>query len=353
VQSSPIVIGPRLSIDDSAISNDGVIPASASWRSLRASLVTPIRSRDASSAASTEDRAAVTQRWYFVMLISVTNHPRFVAERSIPGVPSGNVTSGSRVLVIATAALLLAACRGADAPPGGSGPDRPSPPAPSGVVAVAPSPQATGSGDVAVPSEPGRTRFAGRIVAPLPEAVRRAMRGRTWEPGCPVPLEDLALLRFNHVGFDGEVKRGPMVVHVSVAEDVLGVFRTLFRTGFPIRHVALSKEFHPNADPDTRRSVTASFNCRPIVTPAGPGDRFSMHAYGLAVDVNPLQNPYVAEDGFTRNRYARPYRDRSQDLPGMIHEGDVVVRAFAAIGWEWGGRWSSGRDYMHFSANAR
>jgi hypothetical protein len=166
-------------------------------------------------------------------------------------------------------------------------------------------------------------------------------------------MAELALLRFNYIGFDGDVKRGPMVVNTAVAEDVLSVFRSAYRAGFPIRHVALAKEFHPNANPDSRRSVTASFNCRPIVTPTGPGTTFSMHAYGLAVDVNSLQNPYVAADGFTRNRFARPYVDRSQDLPGMIHEGDVVVEAFAAIGWAWGGDWSGGKDYMHFSANGR
>jgi hypothetical protein len=117
--------------------------------------------------------------------------------------------------------------------------------------------------------------------------------------------------------------------------------------------MALARKFRPNADPNTKRSVTASFNCRPVVTPAGPGSTFSMHAYGLAIDVNSRQNPYVAADGYVRNRYARAYRDRAQDLPGMIHAGDVVVRAFAAIEWEWGGDWTGGKDYMHFSANGR
>ncbi len=179
------------------------------------------------------------------------------------------------------------------------------------------------------------------------------MRGETWKPGCPTPLRDLSLLRFNYWRSDGEIKRGPMVVNRSVAHDVLGVFAALFEAGFPIRHVALAKRFRPNADPDSRSSVTASFNCRPIVTPDGPGDTFSQHSYGLAVDINSLQNPYVREDGFVQNRFARPYVDRSQDLPGMIHEGDLVVRAFAAIGWEWGGDWSGGKDYMHFSINGR
>lgn len=198
-----------------------------------------------------------------------------------------------------------------------------------------------------------RTRFAGRIIGPLSMALRGEMRGQTWEPGCPVPLSRLALLRFNHRGFNGSAQRGSMVVHRSVAEDVLGVFETLFEVRFPIREVALAKRYRPNADPDTRRSVTAAFNCRPVVTPDGPGGAFSQHAYGLAVDVNPLQNPYVRADGFVRNRFARPYVDRSQALLGMIHDGDEVVRAFAEIGWAWGGHWTDGHDYMHFSLTGR
>jgi hypothetical protein len=182
------------------------------------------------------------------------------------------------------------------------------------------------------------------------------MRATTWRPGCPVPIDELRLLRFNYQGLDGEVKRGPMVVNASVAEDVLWVFGRLFRAGFPLKRVALAREFREarlETRPDSHRDVTASFNCRVVVTPAGAGDEFSQHAYGLAVDVNPLQNPFVRVDGWVRNRFARPYVDRSRHLPGMIHDGDVVVRAFAAIGWAWGGRWSGDRDYMHFSLVGR
>jgi hypothetical protein len=166
-------------------------------------------------------------------------------------------------------------------------------------------------------------------------------------------MGDLRLLTLRYWAFDGAVHEGPMVVNAAVAQELVGVFRTLFEARFPIADMALAKRFRPNADPNTKRSVTASFNCRPVVTPAGPGSTLSMHSYGLAVDINPIQNPYVASDGFVRDRYARPYRDRSQDLPGMIHSGDVVVRAFASIGWAWGGDWSGGKDYMHFSVNGR
>lgn len=257
---------------------------------------------------------------------------------------------GARAALALT--LVLAACSSPHAEPGSAATSgAPSPFERS--AAPSPTPDVEGPTEPDDPFQPVRTRFAGRIIAPLPETLEGLMRGETWEPGCPVPLRELALLRFNHVGFDGTVERGPMVVHASVARDVLEVFEALFHAGFPIRRVVLAKRFRPNADPDTRASVTAAFNCRPVVTPDGPQDTYSQHSYGLAIDINSLQNPYVRSDGYVRNRFARPYIDRSQDLPGMIHDGDVVVRAFAAIGWKWGGDWSGGKDYMHFSLTGR
>jgi D-alanyl-D-alanine carboxypeptidase len=176
------------------------------------------------------------------------------------------------------------------------------------------------------------------------------MRGTTWKPGCPVPMSDLRLLEFNYLGFDGDVKRGQMVVNASVAENVLWVFRQLFEARFPLRKVALAREYKPKHDkPSQHRSVTAAFNCRPAITLSGPTGHFSQHAYGLAVDVNPRQNPEVGLNGQIRDKSAKIYRDRSRHLEGMIHPGDIVVRSFAAIGWKWGGDWHSFKDYMHFS----
>jgi hypothetical protein len=180
------------------------------------------------------------------------------------------------------------------------------------------------------------------------------MRGTTWRPGCPVPLDQLSLLRMNYWGFDGEIKRGPLVVNASVAEDVLGVFRELFAEQFPFKRIGLARAFHEkryDENAGSRRSVTASFNCRVVITPDGPQDTFSQHAYGLAIDVNPLQNPFVGADGSVHDPLARPYADRSLTEPGMIHDGDPIVQAFAAIGWSWGGGWSGDKDYMHFSAS--
>jgi hypothetical protein len=208
---------------------------------------------------------------------------------------------------------------------------------------------ATTGSPLATPSPALPSRFEGSV-SRLPPDLRAEMHGTNWRRGCPVPLGDLRLLTFRYWGFDGAVHEGPMVVNSSVATDVLWVFRQLFVARFPIKHVALTHRYRPrHDDPNDKRDVTASFNCRPVITTEGPQDVFSQHSYGLAIDVNPLQNPEVALDGYVRGRYSRPYRDRSKDLPGMIHAGDVVVRSFAAIGWSWGGDWSSMKDYMHFS----
>ncbi len=245
------------------------------------------------------------------------------------------------------ALALLAACTGASAERATSEPNLPSTVAPSGVEEGPPS-----SSPEATPA-PLPARFEGTIER-LPADVHVEMHGTTWHVGCPVPMRDLRLLTFRYWGFDRVVHEGPMVVNETVAGDVLWVFHQLFDAKYPIKHVALAKRYKPrHDDPDTKRDVTAAFNCRPVITTGGPQPIVSQHAYGWAIDINPLQNPEVAPNGYVRGKYARPYRDRSRGLPGMIHPGDVVVRSFAAIGWEWGGDWSSMKDYMHFSLTGR
>ena len=262
--------------------------------------------------------------------------------------------SRARWLVLAAVlAMTLAACRGS----GSEGPPAAARAEGSAGTPSASTPTAEPSTDPTGMQPVERSGFHGRI-DPLSGAVAAQMRGTTWQPGCPIRLDGLSLLHFNYWGFGGNVLRGPMVVNATVAEDVLWVFHRLYDARFPIKRVSLSTPFHPKAFAqhrriDSNRSVTASFNCRPVVTATGPGDDFSQHAYGLAIDLNPLQNPYVTTDGFVRNRAAEPYTARSRHLEGMIHEGDVVVRSFAAIGWEWGGNWSGDKDYMHFSLLGR
>ena len=184
--------------------------------------------------------------------------------------------------------------------------------------------------------------------APLSGEIMAHTRTKNWHPGCPVSLSDLRVLTVAYHAFDGTVKTGPLVVNASVADDVLSVFRRLFRAGFEIKHIALAGKWHPHRRPGeyaSTKSTTAAFNCRPVTH----GTSLSQHSYGWAVDIDPVQNPYIGSDGKVLQRAAKAYIDRSQQLPGMIHAGDVVVRAFAKIGWGWGGDWRSLKDYMHFS----
>jgi hypothetical protein len=220
------------------------------------------------------------------------------------------------------------------------------------------SPPPTSTPPIASTPSPSPTHLPARFrgtVSPLPSDLAARMRGGTWHEGCPVPLNALSLLTLRYWGFDGQVHEGPMVVNRRVAGDVVTVFRRLFDARFPIKVLHLATPYRGPQDdnPYDRRDYTVGFNCRPVLTAHGEGNSFSQHASGLAIDINPMENPYVASDGFVKNVYARRYRDRSVRRPGMIHPGDVVVRAFASIGWKWGGYWVSAKDYMHFSLTGR
>jgi hypothetical protein len=210
-----------------------------------------------------------------------------------------------------------------------------------------PTPSAAGSTSAASSPSASEEAIARWSVERIDAEVQAQLVGRTWHRGCPVSLHDLRLVTVRDLGFDGEVHAGPLVLHELVADDVQWVFRRLFRHDFPIRRVALARPWRPTRPSDwfSTSDVTASFNCRPVTN----GTTLSQHSYGWAVDINPLENPYVNGDGTVLRRAARAYVDRSRHRAGMIHAGDLVVRSFRRIGWSWGGDWHSLKDYMHFS----
>jgi hypothetical protein len=183
-------------------------------------------------------------------------------------------------------------------------------------------------------------------VRPLPSAFRSAMS--SWRPGCPVAPGELRLLSVTYLGFDGRAHLGRLVVNATAARPLASVFERLYDVRFPIRRIEPVDVYGADDYASIEADNTSAFNCRP----ATGSSRWSMHAYGLALDLNPLENPYV-NGGRTSHPRSRPYLDRSLELRGMVHEGDAVVRAFASIGWGWGGRWSDPTDYQHFSATGR
>jgi hypothetical protein len=151
-----------------------------------------------------------------------------------------------------------------------------------------------------------------------------------------------------HWRFDGRLRRGRLIVHEDVAQDVLDVFRKLYGASFPIRRMVPVDAYGGSDFRSIEADNTSAFNCRLVEGTR----RWSEHAYGRAIDVNPIENPYVS-GGRTAHRASRPYLDRSRRRPGMAFEGGTLVRAFDEIGWGWGGRWTSVKDYQHFSATRR
>jgi len=185
-------------------------------------------------------------------------------------------------------------------------------------------------------------------VSQISAARARRMTGSSWRAGCPVALGDLRVLTLTFWGFDGKAHRGTLIVHRTVAAQVTRVMGRLYSARFPIRRMTPVDSYGGDDFRSIETDNTSAFNCRA----ATGSTHWSEHAYGRAIDLDPLENPYVS-GGKTSHSGSRRYLDRSLRRPGMIHAGDVVVRAFAAEGWGWGGLWSGTRDYQHFSLNAR
>lgn len=207
---------------------------------------------------------------------------------------------------------------------------------------------------VTAPSAPGATddpvvalppAFTSAISPITPELAARMEP--SWRPGCPVPLEDLRYVTVTHRGFDGVDRQGELVVHADAAEAMVTVFGALFEAGYPVRSMRLVDDFGASDDDSMAADNTSAFNCRAITGGTG----WSEHAYGRAIDLNPVENPYVRGSSVAPTE-GRAFADRP-DSPGVIHDGDEVVRAFASVGWLWGGDWESPIDYQHFSTSGR
>jgi hypothetical protein len=206
---------------------------------------------------------------------------------------------------------------------------------------------ATANGNQAATGTQAAARFRGSIVTGR-EAVRKRVR-YSWRRGCPVGPVELRLLRANFWGFDGRVHTGELIVHRDHARRMLGVLGKLFKARYPIQRLKLVDVYRADDDRSMAANNTSGFNCRRV----SGSSSWSEHAFGRAIDLNPLRNPYVTRGGRVSPPAGRPYANRGRRAAGMIHGGDAVVRAFAAAGWRWGGYWSGSRDYQHFSSTGR
>jgi len=188
-------------------------------------------------------------------------------------------------------------------------------------------------------------------ISPLDAAVKKRMVGRSWHKGCPVPLNDLRYLQISHIDFHGRTKQGEMVVHKEVAAEVVHLFEELYEAGYPVRQMRLVSDFGGSDWQSIEADNTSAFNCRH----ATGSKKWSRHSYGKAIDLNPIENPYISRSGRIAHKASMKYRKRVRQKNmhpsnrAILLKDDAVVRLFKAYGWKWGGDWHGVKDYQHFS----
>ncbi|PID58226.1 hypothetical protein CSB45_03930 [candidate division KSB3 bacterium] len=186
-------------------------------------------------------------------------------------------------------------------------------------------------------------------VTEIPQELKAVMQKFSWRPGCPVPLEDLVHLSVLHWGYDDQIHQGELIVHRQLAGEILMIFKELLAATFPLEKIRLIDAYQGDDDLSMADNNSSAFNCR---LSTGSRKKFSKHSYGLALDINPLVNPYVRK-GTVLPPAGRSFLDREQAIKGMIRKGDPCHRAFIKRGWSWGGAWKNSKDYQHFEKNVQ
>nr|WP_228768681.1 M15 family metallopeptidase [Mycolicibacterium malmesburyense] len=240
----------------------------------------------------------------------------------------GRAVAITRLVAITAAAVLLVQCS-SPPPPAASTPP-PSTTTGEPTTAAAPPPPTTTT------PTPARAHVLTVTAADL---------GESWRPGCPLAPERLRLVEIDFLGMDLETHRGELVVHEDLVPEVIEIFDQLREARYPIEKMQ-TPDHYPGAEDELsmRDNNTSAFNCRDI---PGSGN-WSHHAYGRAIDINPLINPYIDDAGDLQPATAGPYLDRTRIDPGLLHDGDPAVKVFTDRGWTWGGDWQTPKDYQHF-----
>jgi len=184
-----------------------------------------------------------------------------------------------------------------------------------------------------------------------PEVKERMLKADSWRQGCPVPLENLRYLRMNHLNFEGKTVSGELIVHKKVADEVVLIFSELYEIGYPVKQMRLVADFAANDWQSIEADNTSAFNCRPMT---GKKKKWSKHAYGKAIDINPIENPYINKKGYISHKASWKYKKRvhKNDTPAdkaLLLKNDKATKIFEKYGWKWGGDWRTIKDYQHFS----
>ena len=192
--------------------------------------------------------------------------------------------------------------------------------------------------------------FESHVSQITPQIKERMIKGNSWRQGCPVPLEDLRYLRIKYIDFKGKEKIGEMIVHQEVSAQVTEIFEALYDAGYPIYQMRLVSDYKGSDWQSIEADNTSAFNCRK----ATGSKKFSKHSYGKAIDINPIENPYIFRSGKSSHKASAPYLKRkrtggSAAQRAMLLPDDNTVKIFKKYGWKWGGDWKNVKDYQHFS----
>jgi len=188
-------------------------------------------------------------------------------------------------------------------------------------------------------------------ISPIdPYIEKRMKKGNSWKKNCPVGLSDLRYLRLAYIDYNGRDRKGEMIVHKSVSQEVVSIFRELYTVGYPIYKMELVSNYKGSDWQSIEADNSSAFNCRKAT---GSG-KWSKHAYGKAIDINPIENPYISSSGRIAHKASQKYRQRvhhNRDNPSdraVLLKYDEATQIFKRHGWRWGGDWSRTKDYQHF-----
>ena len=179
--------------------------------------------------------------------------------------------------------------------------------------------------------------------------IKKRIYGKSWKEGCPVPISNLRYLKIPYKNFYGQRRVGEMIVNKDVANEVIDIFERLYKHNYPIRQMKLVSDFGADDWRSIEADNTSAFNCRPVTG----GKKWSNHSYGRAIDINPLENPYISRSGKIAHKLSLQYRNRlrhgnTPQQRALILKNDYIVKLFHSKGWRWGGDWHSVKDYQHF-----
>jgi len=188
-------------------------------------------------------------------------------------------------------------------------------------------------------------------ISPINSHIEKRMKkGNSWKKGCPVTLSDLQYLRLAYKDFDGNHRMGEMIVHKSVSREVVSIFRELYAIDYPIYKMRLVSDYKGSDWQSIEADNTSALNCRKATS----SNKWSKHAYGKAIDINPIENPYISATGRIAHKASLKYRYRVHRNPmnpadkALLLKADRATKIFKKYGWRWGGEWSRTKDYQHF-----